>query len=72
MGVTCTFLEEEEEQGNEKKCFTCGKPRHYAKDCSDGEWKPKKKSANMIEANEGTSGHSNLLPAVLSVCHSPY
>jgi hypothetical protein len=55
-----------------KNCFTCGKPRHYAKDCSDGEWKPKKKFANMIEANEGTSGHANLLPAVLSVCHSPY
>ena len=58
---------------NKKKgnYFTCGKPKHYAKDCPDGKWKPKKKSTNMIEADGGTSGYDNLLPTVLSVFHSP-
>ena len=58
---------------NKKKgnCFTYGKPGYYAKDCLDGKWKPKKKSANMIEADRGTSGDGNLLPTVLSVFHSP-
>ena len=58
---------------NKKKgnCFTCGKPKHYARDCEKSKWKPKKKSANMIEADGGTSEYGNLLPIVLSVCHSP-
>jgi hypothetical protein len=56
------------EKGN---CFTCGMPRYYARDCEEIKWKPKKKSANMVEADEGTSGYRNLLPTVLSVCHSP-
>ena len=30
-----------------------------------------KKYAYMIEADGGTSGYSNLLPIVLSVCHTP-
>ena len=47
------------------------KPGHYAKDCPDGKWKPKKKSANIIEADGGTSGYGNLLHTVLSVFHSP-
>ena len=29
------------------------------------------KSANMIEADGGTSGYDNLLPTILSVCHTP-
>jgi hypothetical protein len=31
---------------------------------------PNKKSINVIEADGGTSGYSNLLPIVLSICHS--
>ena len=46
-------------------------PGHYAKDCPDGKWKPKKKSANMIEADGETSGYDNLLYIVLLVFHSP-
>ena len=30
-----------------------------------------KKSANMIEADGGTLGYGNLLPTILSVCHTP-
>ena len=30
-----------------------------------------KKSSNMIEADGGTSGYGNLLPTVLSICHTP-
>jgi hypothetical protein len=67
---TTPFKKKEKKNKKKKNCFTCGKPRYYAKDCPDGEWKPKKKSANMIEANEEISGLGNLLPAVLLVCHS--
>ena len=55
------------EKGN---CFTCGKLGHYARDYKESKWKPKKKSANMVEADGGTSGYGNLLATALSVCHS--
>jgi hypothetical protein len=54
-----------------KKYFTCGKPGYYAKECPDTKGKPKKKSANMIEADGETSGYGNLLHIVLSVFHLP-
>ena len=40
------------EKGN---YYTYGKPGHYAKDYRESKWRPKKKSANMIEVDEGTS-----------------
>jgi hypothetical protein len=53
------------EKGN---CFTCGKDcREYPED----KWKTNKKTTNTVETDAGTSGYSNLLPTVLSVCHSP-
>ena len=52
-------------------CYTCGKPRHYTKDCEESKSRPKKKSTNMIEADEGTLRYDNLLPTILSVCRSP-
>jgi hypothetical protein len=33
-------------------------------------WRPKKKSTNMIEADEGTLRYGNLLPTIISVCRS--
>ena len=54
-----------------KKYFTCGKRGHYARDYEESKWKLKKKSANMIEADGGTSGYGNLLHTILSVFHSP-
>ena len=69
---TTPFKKKKKKKNKEKEnCFTCGKSGRYAKDCPDGKWKPKKKSANMIEADRGTSGDGNLLPTVLSVFHSP-
>jgi len=32
----------------------------------------KKKSTNMVEADQGISGYGNLLPTILSVCDSPH
>ena len=66
--TTTPFKKKNKENEN---YFTCGKSRHYAKDCPNSKWKPKKKSANMIEADGGTSGYGNLLYTVLSVFHSP-
>ena len=54
------------EKGN---CFTCGKPGHFAIDCPDGKWKPKRKTANTVETDAG--GYGNFLPTIFSVCHSP-
>ena len=57
---------------NQTRTFhTCDKPGHYAKVCEESKWRPKKKSANMIEADEGTLRYGNLLPTVLYVCRSP-
>ena len=66
-----TPFKKKKKNKEKENCFTCGQPRHYAKDCLDGKWKLKKKSANMIEADGGTSGYGNLLHTVLSVFHSP-
>ena len=66
--TTTPFKKKNKEKGN---CYTSGKPRHYAKDCEESKWRPKKKSANMIEVDEETSGYGNFLPIVLSVYHSP-
>lgn len=49
------------------KCFTCGKTRHYARDCLNAKCKANKKIANVIEAYERNLVYSNLLPNVLSI-----
>jgi hypothetical protein len=51
--------------------FTCGKPRHYARECEEAKWKPNKKIAKTVETDAGTTGYGNLLPTILSVYHSP-
>jgi hypothetical protein len=56
------------EKGN---CFTCGKTGRYARECPDAKWKPNKKITNTVETDARTIGYGNLLPTVLSVCHSP-
>jgi hypothetical protein len=60
-----TPFKKKKKNKEKENCFTYGKPGHYAKDCPDGKWKPKKKFANMIEADGGTSGYDNLLHIVL-------
>jgi hypothetical protein len=52
-------------------CFTCGKTRHYARECPDAKWKANKKIANTVETDAVTPRYGNLLPTILSVCHSP-
>jgi hypothetical protein len=40
-------------------------------ECEEAKWKPNKKTANTVKTDAGTTGYGNLLPTVLSVCHSP-
>ena len=69
--TTTPFKKKNNKKKKKGNCFTCVKPGHYARDYEESKWKPKKKSANMIEADGGTSGYGNLLHIVLSVFHSP-
>ena len=63
---TTTHFKKKKKKNKEKgNCFTCGKPRHHARDCEDSKWKPKKKSATMVEADGTTSRYDNLLHTVL-------
>jgi hypothetical protein len=72
---TTTFKKKNKGAG----CFVCGSTDHWASACPDRKFKQEKKPAqekkttNMVisETREGTSGYGNLLPTVLSVCHSP-
>ena len=50
------------------KCFTCGKPRHYARECLDVKWKSNEKSIDMIDTDRKTLEYGNLLSIVLLVC----
>ena len=70
---TTPFKKKKKKKKNKEQenCFTCGKSGHYARECEEAKWKPNKKTANTVEANAGTMGYDNLLPTVLSVCHSP-
>jgi hypothetical protein len=53
-------------------CFVCGDPGHFVSECENRKWKGNKKSANMvIGETTQTSRYGNILPTVLSVCHSP-
>jgi hypothetical protein len=54
------------------KCYCYGSTEHFAAKCPNRKDKKDGKSANMvISETGGTSGYGNLLPTVLSVCHSP-
>ena len=66
-----TPFKKKKKNKEKENCFTCGKPRKYAKDCLDGKQKPKKKSANLIEIDGGTLWYGNLLHTILLVFHSP-
>jgi hypothetical protein len=57
---------------NKGNCFICGDPGHFASECENRKWKGNKKLENMvIGKTAGTSRYDNILPIVLSVCHSP-
>jgi hypothetical protein len=57
---------------NKGNCFVCGDPGHFASECENRKWKGNKKSTNMgIGETVGTSRYGNILPTILSVCHSP-
>jgi hypothetical protein len=57
---------------NKGNCFVCGDPGHFVSECENRKWKGNKKSRNMvIGETAGTSRYGNILPTVLSVCHSP-
>jgi hypothetical protein len=57
---------------NKGNFFVCDDPGHFASECENRKWKGNKKSANMVIGETvGTSRYGNLLPTVLSVCHSP-
>ena len=51
--------------------MTSGKPRHYAREYEEARWKLNKKTTNTVETDVGTTRYGNLLPTILSVCHSP-
>jgi len=51
------------------KCYTCGVEGYYAAECDKSMYRPKK-SAKLIETDGGTSEYGNLLPIVLSICHT--
>lgn len=68
---TATFKKKKGKEKNEG-CFVCGSSEHWASSCPDRKFIQPKKSANMVISEPaGTSGYGNLLPTVLSVCHSP-
>jgi hypothetical protein len=53
-------------------CFVCSNPGHFAIECENRKWKGNKKSANMVIGETAvTSRYGNILPTILSVCHSP-
>jgi hypothetical protein len=67
-----TSFKKKKNDKEKDNCFTCGKTGHFARDFPNAKWKPnQKKSANMVEAEGGTSGYGNSLHAVLSVFNSP-
>ena len=68
---TTTFKKKKNNKDGE--CFVYGSDEHWASSCPDHKFKQEKKYANMVvsKAEGGTSGYSNFLPTILSVCHSP-
>jgi hypothetical protein len=69
---TISFKKNNKKNKEKENCFTCGKARHYVRECPDAKWKPPaKKSANTVETEAGIPGYGNLLPITFLVCHSP-
>jgi hypothetical protein len=57
---------------NKENYFVCGDPGHFASEYKNRKWKGNKKSANIvIGETAGTLRYDNILPTILSVCHSP-